>query len=271
MERNGDKTSITDEPADHAASAQVTQTILGWPRWAIIAAMLIVTGGVIGIIGMAFRGSWGALKDAALAIHYDFGGADLFPFSVDGLIVIATVAALMLYHIPRARRYCLTIVGVYTAASWGINVLHGFGMFAVDPATGLIPTPPWPVVLVVASLAIGTIALGSHLLVYVFRYVLQHLFTTAAPKRAQKPRKARKRSGPQPKAENGSQASAEPDSEAFNKAVKAYEESRQSGNEELSQRDLVKQFGISKRKAGEVQQLVKSRELAASNGKAPVG
>lgn len=136
-------------------------------RLAPIALLVSVVGAIVLV---AFRGSWSAARDAALACHFDKTSADLYPFAVDGLIVVAIIALVLLRHDAGARRYCLGIIGGYTMASWIINFLHGLGWFAVG-ASGARPVQPWGVVVVVASLVIGSIFLGSHLLVYVWRHL----------------------------------------------------------------------------------------------------
>ena len=141
------------------------------PSGGLIAAAVVLMLGVGVIIAVAFRGSWGALRDAALACHFERSAADLYPWGVDGLLVITVGALVLLRHDRGTRRYCLGIIGAYTGASWLINYLHGLGRFTPDPATHKTPVPPWPVVLVVASLVIGSIFLGSHLLVFVWRRV----------------------------------------------------------------------------------------------------
>lgn len=138
-----------------------------------IAPIALLVSVVSAIVVVAFRGSWSAARDAALACHFDKTSADLYPFAVDGLIVVAIIALVLLRHDAGARRYCLGIIGGYTMASWIINFLHGLGWFAVDSAgaTGARPVQPWLVVAVVASLSIGSIFLGSHLLVYAWRHL----------------------------------------------------------------------------------------------------
>lgn len=138
-------------------------------------AILAVTGlGVVllGIIGVAFRGSWTAHRDAALASHFDATGATLYPFAPDGLIVIALIAAMVLRHTRKARFYALFVVGLFTFTSFVINHLHGLGQFTRNPVSGAVPDLPWPVVALIAGQVIGAIFFGSHLIVF----ALRHLF-----------------------------------------------------------------------------------------------
>jgi hypothetical protein len=202
---------------------------------------------LIGIIAVAFRGSWGAFRDAALACHFDRDSASLYPFAADGLIIVAIIAMVLLRHDKRARWYCLGIIGTYTSASLLINSLHGVGLFQSDPVTGTRPVPPWPVVLVVASIVVGSIFLGSHLLVLVGR----HLWPDTAPE-------------PQP--EPAGQVAdhrdtvvpdePEPPATRYEAAVAAYRYSRRDGGKGTAQRDLIDRYGITKREASRVQQQV---------------
>lgn len=220
-----------------------------WARTLAVASLVAV---VVGIIVVAFRGSWGSLRDAALAAHFDRDAADLYPFAVDGLLIVAILAAVLLRHDRGARRYCLGIIATYTGASWLINFLHGLGQFATDPATGVRPGPPWYVVVVIASLVIGSIFLGSHLLVFVWR----HVFPTATPAAPLTP-------SYQPGAEPGEDGTDVPGLPADVLAVAkdAYRQSLHPDLKTLSQTDLVNRFRISKREAARVQSEVKA-ELA---------
>jgi hypothetical protein len=136
-----------------------------------IAAVVSLGLVLVGIIGVAFRGSWTAHRDAALAAHFDPTGAVLYPFAPDGLIVIALIAAMVLRHDRRARFYALSVVGLFTFTSFVINHLHGLGQFALIPATGLRPDLPWPTVALIAGQVIGAMFFGSHLIVFALRYL----------------------------------------------------------------------------------------------------
>jgi hypothetical protein len=136
-----------------------------------IAAVVSLGMVLVGIIGVAFRGSWTAHRDAALAAHFDPTGAVLYPFAPDGLIVIALIAAMVLRHDRRARFYALSVVGLFTFTSFVINHLHGLGQFALIPATGLRPDLPWPTVALIAGQVIGAMFFGSHLIVFALRYL----------------------------------------------------------------------------------------------------
>jgi Sec-independent protein translocase protein TatA len=136
-----------------------------------IAAVVSLGMVLVGIIAVAFRGSWTAHRDAALAAHFDAAGATLYPFAPDGLIVIALIAAMVLRHNRKARFYALFVVGLFTFTSFVINHLHGLGQFATNPTTGLLPDLPWPVVALIAGQVIGAMFFGSHLIVFALRYL----------------------------------------------------------------------------------------------------
>lgn len=214
-------------------------------RVAAVAALVAV---VVGIIAVAFRGSWGSLRDAALACHFDRSAADLYPFAVDGLLVVAILAAVLLRHDGGARRYCLWVIGAYTGASWLINYLHGLGMFSPDPATRQVSVPPWPVVLVIASLVIGSIFLGSHLLIFVWRHVFPENLTE--PDTYQSDTDPDGDAPPVP----------ELPADAFEVAKDAYRQSLHPDLKTLSQLDLIERFRISKREASRVQNEVKAEQ-----------
>jgi uncharacterized protein DUF2637 len=214
---------------------------------------------VLGIVAVAFRGSWGAFRDAALASHFDRASADLYPFAVDGLMVVAIIALVLLRHDRGARWYCLGIIGGYTGASLLINFLHGLGMFAIDRATGTRPVPPWPVVVVIASLVVGSIFLGSHLLVYVWRHVFPE------------PHATRQAAGPYRRGTHGDEdGTGVPELPPSNvdTAKIAYRQSLAPAYKTLSQQDLMDRYGISKRQAARIQNEVKA-ELDANVDEPP--
>ncbi|MFB4276022.1 hypothetical protein ACBJ59_12060 [Nonomuraea sp. MTCD27] len=143
-------------------------------RWAIagvVALALLVL--VIVVVGLSV--SLGPLRDTALAVHIDPTAASLWWIGVDGLVVVAIIAAVVLRHDPWARWYALGVVAFFTAASGLLQFLHGLGLTAPDQAAGGDPTLPKAVVALVAALVIGTIFCATHLLVY----VLRHLFPNA--------------------------------------------------------------------------------------------
>lgn len=217
------------------------------------AAVALLAAVVMGIVAVAFRGSWGALRDAALSAHFDRASADLYPFAVDGLLIVAVIAAVLLRHDRGARRYTLSIIGGYTVASWLINFLHGLGMFLPNPATGHRPVPPWPVVVVIASLVIGSIFLGSHLLVFVWRHLLPEPAVAAEPEPVERPG-----TGPERDDTDAPEQPAPP-TDTLDAAKIAYRESLAPGRQRLSQKVLADQFRISRREAAQVQHEVSSQ------------
>lgn len=211
---------------------------------------------VAAIVIVAFRGSWGALRDAALAVHFDRDAADLYPFAVDGLLVIAIIAAVLLRDDTVARWYSLGIIGSYTVASWGINFMHGLGMFLLDPATRHRAVPPWPVVMLIASLLIGSIFLGSHLLVFVWR----HVFPTAEPQGED----AEVSHDATPSYDDATPVAPIP-ANKIEAATIAYRASLTPGRQRLSQQSLSTQFGITVRQARDVQRAVQREEDEAAD------
>ena len=231
------------------------------PTLARIYGVFFLGSFVVGIIGVAFRGSWGAFRDAALACHFDRDSAALYPFAVDGLMVVAIIALVMLRNDRGARWYCLGIIASYTGASLLINYLHGLGMFSTDPITGARPVPPWGVVLVVALLVVGSIFLGSHLLVYVWRHVFPDAPAEPTPEPMYRP---------VPDAVEDLPAVPELPPPPLESAKTAYRLSLAPQLKTLSQQDLVNRYGISKREAARVQSEVKA-ELDAETAEATAG
>lgn len=160
--------------ARRARRSAVARAVPDRSPWAIL-GVIVLGGLVLAIVGVGLHTALGPLRDTALAAHLEPSAATLYWIGVDGLIVVAIIAAVILRHDPWARWYALGIVGLYTFASGLLQFLHGLGWTAPDPVTGRFPPLPWPVVATVAVLVIGTIFAGTHLLVY----VLRHLFPRA--------------------------------------------------------------------------------------------
>ncbi|MES5819057.1 DUF2637 domain-containing protein [Streptomyces sp. RG80] len=128
---------------------------------------------LVGVVGMAFRVSWNALRDIAGAIGADDTAATLYPFVVDGLMALALVATLVLAD--GDRKFALRVLGTYTAASLVLNYVHGlvpqlhgrtvdWGRLADwDPAN-------WALVLLATSLPVGSIYFGSDLVAKVLHH-----------------------------------------------------------------------------------------------------
>ncbi|MEU8095348.1 DUF2637 domain-containing protein [Streptomyces rubiginosohelvolus] len=128
---------------------------------------------LVGVVGMAFRVSWNALRDVATATGADPTAATLYPFVVDGLMALALVATLVLTD--DARRFALRVLAAYTLASLVLNYVHGlvpqlhdevvdWGRLADwDPAN-------WALVLLATSLPVGSIYFGSDLVAKVLHH-----------------------------------------------------------------------------------------------------
>ncbi|WP_157251149.1 hypothetical protein [Nonomuraea typhae] len=152
----------------------------GRSKWAI-AGVVGLALLVLAIVAVGLSVSLGPLRDTALAVHIDPTAASLWWIGVDGLVVVAIIAAVVLRHDPWARWYALGVVGFFTAASGLLQYLHGRGLTAPDQGAGGDPALPWQVVALVAALVIGTIFCATHL----FVYVLRHLFPSALYDQAQ--------------------------------------------------------------------------------------
>ncbi|MFF8961372.1 DUF2637 domain-containing protein [Streptomyces globisporus] len=137
---------------------------------------------LVGVVGMAFRVSWNALRDVATATGADPTAATLYPFVVDGLMALALVATLVLTD--DARRFALRVLAAYTLASLVLNYVHGlvpqlhdevidWGRLADwDPAN-------WALVLLATSLPVGSIYFGSDLVAKVLHHrPIEHPATT---------------------------------------------------------------------------------------------
>ncbi|MCM2392504.1 DUF2637 domain-containing protein [Streptomyces albipurpureus] len=135
-------------------------------------ALLVVA--LVGVVGMAFRVSWNALKDVATATGADGTAALLYPFVVDGLMALALVAALVLTD--RDRDFALRVLAAYTVASLVLNYVHGLHGPAVDGGVvdwsrlaGWDPAH-WALVLLATSLPVGSIYFGSDLVAKVLHH-----------------------------------------------------------------------------------------------------
>ncbi|MYX36435.1 MULTISPECIES: DUF2637 domain-containing protein [unclassified Streptomyces] len=128
---------------------------------------------LVGVVGMAFRVSWNALRDVATTIGADATAATLYPFVVDGLMALALIATLVLTD--RDRKFALKVLATYTVASLLLNYVHGlvpelhggsvdWGRLADwDPAN-------WALVLLATSLPVGSIYFGSDLVAKVLHH-----------------------------------------------------------------------------------------------------
>ncbi|WP_030338991.1 DUF2637 domain-containing protein [Streptomyces californicus] len=142
----------------------------------------LLVAALVGVVAMAFRVSWNALRDVATATGADSTAATLYPFVVDGLMALALVATLTLTG--DARRFALRVLAAYTLASLVLNYVHGlvpelhdevvdWGRLADwDPAN-------WALVLLATSLPVGSIYFGSDLVAKVLHHrPIEHTPTT---------------------------------------------------------------------------------------------
>ncbi|MFJ6935601.1 DUF2637 domain-containing protein [Streptomyces sp. NPDC101132] len=125
-------------------------------------ARIALVAALVAVVGMAFRVSWNALRDVARTIGADDTAAMLYPFVVDGLMALALVAALVLTG--DGRRFALRVLASYTAASLVLNYVHGLhgtsGQWARLAESDALN---WALVLLAASLPVGSIYFGSDL------------------------------------------------------------------------------------------------------------
>ncbi|MER6251374.1 DUF2637 domain-containing protein [Streptomyces sp. NPDC001584] len=136
-------------------------------------AKTLLVAALVGVVGMAFRVSWNALRDVARSIGADATAATLYPFVVDGLMALALVATLVLTD--DAGKFALRVLAGYTLASLVLNYVHGLvpalhsesvdwsRLAEWDPAN-------WALVLLATSLPVGSIYFGSDLVAKVLHH-----------------------------------------------------------------------------------------------------
>ncbi|MER8159558.1 DUF2637 domain-containing protein [Streptomyces sp. NPDC094472] len=129
---------------------------------------------LVGVVGMAFRVSWNALRDVATAIGADETAATLYAFVVDGLMALALVARLVLTA-RSDQRFALRVLAAYTAASLVLNYVHGLVPElhggSVDPGRlADLGKVGWLLVLLATSLPVGSIYFGSDLVAKVLHH-----------------------------------------------------------------------------------------------------
>ncbi|MCQ9135291.1 DUF2637 domain-containing protein [Streptomyces hilarionis] len=144
---------------------------------------LLLVGALVGVVAMAFRVSWNALRDIAGAIGADATAATLYPFVVDGLMALALVATLVLADDD--RKFALRVLGTYTLASLVLNYVHGLvpELHGQTLAWGRLAewdAANYALVLLATSLPVGSIYFGSDLVAKVLHH--QH-----APAHQQQP------------------------------------------------------------------------------------
>ncbi|MER7787932.1 DUF2637 domain-containing protein [Streptomyces sp. NPDC097640] len=128
---------------------------------------------LVGVVGMAFRVSWNALRDIAAATGADPTAARLYAFVVDGLMALALIATLVL--VGRDRKFALRVLAAYTTASLVLNYVHGLvpelhsGSVDAGRLTDLGKVG-WVLVLLATSLPVGSIYFGSDLVAKVLHH-----------------------------------------------------------------------------------------------------
>ncbi|KRV47471.1 hypothetical protein AQ490_06055 [Wenjunlia vitaminophila] len=135
-------------------------------------ALLVLA--LVGVVGMAFRVSWNALRDIARTVGADPTAATLYPFVVDGLMALALVATLVLTD-PADKRFALRVLAAYTVASLVLNYVHGLVPALHDRSVDwgrLADWAPanWALVLLATSLPVGSIYFGSDLVAKVLHH-----------------------------------------------------------------------------------------------------
>ncbi|MFD7224759.1 DUF2637 domain-containing protein [Streptomyces sp. NPDC059892] len=136
-------------------------------------AKTLLVVALVGVVGLAFRVSWNALRDVARAIGADQTAANLYPFVVDGLMALALVATLVLTG--DARQFALRVLATYTLASLVLNYVHGLVPSLHSESvdwTRLSDWDPanWALVLLATSLPVGSIYFGSDLVAKVLHH-----------------------------------------------------------------------------------------------------
>jgi len=127
---------------------------------------------LVGVVGMAFRVSWNALRDVARTVGADATAALLYPFVVDGLMALALVATLVLTG--KDRTFALRVLAGYTLASLMLNYVHGLvpALHGGGQRMVLAEWAPanWALVLLATSLPVGSIFFGSDLVAKVLHH-----------------------------------------------------------------------------------------------------
>ncbi|MFE5122926.1 DUF2637 domain-containing protein [Streptomyces sp. NPDC056669] len=129
---------------------------------------------LVGVVGMAFRVSWNALRDVATAIGADPTAATLYAYVVDGLMALALIARLVLTA-ESDRKFALRVLAFYTTASLVLNYVHGLVPELHGGSVGPgrladLGKVGWLLVLLATSLPVGSIYFGSDLVAKVLHH-----------------------------------------------------------------------------------------------------
>jgi hypothetical protein len=125
----------------------------------MLAARVFAVVVIVGVGAAAFRLSFATLRDLAVLAHIPGSDAWLFPLIVDGTIVQATLAWLVLAHSPQRRWFAWVLI-IGAVVSVAGNSLH-----AVAAGRSL---PAWACALVAAVAPIGLLV-DTHGLAVLFR------------------------------------------------------------------------------------------------------
>ncbi|WP_319054241.1 DUF2637 domain-containing protein [Streptomyces europaeiscabiei] len=135
-------------------------------------AKALLVAALVGVVGMAFRVSWNALRDVARTVGADDTAALLYPFVVDGLMALALVATLVLTG--KDKTFALRVLAGYTVASLILNYVHGLvpALHGGGERMQLADWDPanWVLVLLATSLPVGSIFFGSDLVAKVLHH-----------------------------------------------------------------------------------------------------
>lgn len=114
-----------------ATRARATSQGKGKPRARDVALALLIVGiiaaSLLGVVSGNFALSFAASRQVALAAHAAPGVAWLLPIGLDGAMMVAALAMLLLRHWERKAGYPLAVVVIGTALSVTINGVHAMG------------------------------------------------------------------------------------------------------------------------------------------------
>jgi hypothetical protein len=131
-----------------------------------VAAGIVAALGTIAVAVTSFTLSFDAITAVAKAAHIRSSIAWMMPVTVDGAMLVATVAAIVMHHIGRGRRavaYPWTVVIIGAGISIACNAAHATGQTSPDGVVALAINGP-------ARMAISAIpavmaTLSVHLLI----------------------------------------------------------------------------------------------------------
>jgi hypothetical protein len=129
-------------------------------RWAAVATAVALTAVVAGAAGAL---SFSSLRELAVSVYLPAALAPLYPAAIDGMLGVATLAAVLHRTAPlRTRAYIWSLIAAAIAVSVAGNALHATGH------GGAIQLPPAMAALASAVPA-ASLAAALHLLVVIVR------------------------------------------------------------------------------------------------------